>query len=66
MRLEEVGVTTEAARAVAVQLFCLIEGAFLLARVAPDREAMTMAGAAGAALVAAALPARGKKITTSI
>ncbi len=66
VRLEEVGVTSEAARALAVQLFCLIEGAFLLARVEQDREAMTTAGDAAAALVAAALTARDEKITSSI
>ena len=65
-RLVELGVDAEAARALAVQLFCLIEGAFLLARVARDREAMAAAGDGAAALVAAALMARDEKITSSI
>jgi len=66
VRLDEVGVSAESARVLAVQLFCLIEGAFLLARVARDREALSDAGDGAAELVAAALAARPKKISSSI
>jgi TetR/AcrR family transcriptional regulator, lmrAB and yxaGH operons repressor len=64
--LVDQGVGPASARALAVQLFCLIEGAFLLARVARDREALTSAGEAGAGLVAAAMASRDRKITSSI
>jgi TetR/AcrR family transcriptional regulator, lmrAB and yxaGH operons repressor len=65
-RLVEVGVEPGTARVLAVQLFCLIEGAFLLARVAHDREALDAAGTAAADLVAAVLLPRDEKITSSI
>lgn len=54
-RLEAFGISPADARAVAIQLFCLIEGAFVLARSARHPEALTVAGEAAAGIVARAL-----------
>ncbi len=53
--LMTMGVRADRARAVAIQLFCLLEGAFILARSARQPEALAAAGQAAADLVAAAL-----------
>ena len=55
-RLVEAGVTPRRADELAVELFCAIEGAFLLARVTRDAEPIRIAGRASAARVAEALP----------
>jgi TetR/AcrR family transcriptional regulator, lmrAB and yxaGH operons repressor len=74
-RLVALGVDPVAARAVAVQLFCLIEGALVLSRSARDPEALAVTGEAAAGIVARAFessgpgprpPAPGKKIGPSI
>jgi TetR/AcrR family transcriptional regulator, lmrAB and yxaGH operons repressor len=64
-RLVDAGVDPESARALSVQLFCLVEGAFLLARVAHDREALDAAGAGAAALVASAIASRDQELAAS-
>ena len=56
-RLVEAGVASTRAREIAVELFCAIEGAFLLCRTARTGEALEVTGRAAAATVAAALPA---------
>ena len=55
-RLVEAGVPPRRADELAVELFCAIEGAFLLARVTRDAEPIRIAGRASAARVAEALP----------
>jgi AcrR family transcriptional regulator len=57
-RLVDAGVAPTRAREIAVELFCAIEGAFLLCRTARNGEALQVCGRAAAATVAAALPAR--------
>jgi TetR/AcrR family transcriptional repressor of lmrAB and yxaGH operons len=54
-RLREAGIGAGRAREVAVQLLCLLEGAFLLARTARDVEALHVTGKAAEATVRAAL-----------
>lgn len=55
------GVGATRARELAVELFCAIEGAFLLARTTRDAEPIRIAGRAGEAAVRAALPRRTKR-----
>lgn len=55
IRLGEAGMPGEMARAVAVELFCAIEGAFLLCRTTRSPEALEVAGRAAVARVSAAL-----------
>jgi TetR/AcrR family transcriptional repressor of lmrAB and yxaGH operons len=54
-RLHEAGVAPDRAREVAVELFCAIEGAFLLARTTRSAEPVRIAGRAATATVGAAL-----------
>jgi TetR/AcrR family transcriptional regulator, lmrAB and yxaGH operons repressor len=54
-RLTQAGVATAAAHEVAVELFCAIEGAFLLARTTRDVEALHVTGRAAEARVRAVL-----------
>jgi AcrR family transcriptional regulator len=56
-RLTEAGIAPARARELAVELFCAIEGAFLLARTTRSPEALHVAGRAATAAVRAALPA---------
>jgi TetR/AcrR family transcriptional regulator, lmrAB and yxaGH operons repressor len=75
-RLGELGVGVDQARATAINLFCLFEGAFLFTRVARSREAFAAAAEGAVAVVEGALStrpnrgsnpdARPKKITSSI
>jgi TetR/AcrR family transcriptional regulator, lmrAB and yxaGH operons repressor len=58
-RFAAAGMSPTRAREVAVELFCAIEGAFLLSRTIRSIEPIMIAGRAGAATVAAALPPRG-------
>jgi AcrR family transcriptional regulator len=55
-RLGEAGVDRTTARDIAVELFCAIEGAFLHCRATRTTEALEVAGRAGVARVAGALP----------
>jgi Transcriptional regulator len=55
-RLVAAGVGKRRAREIAVELFCLIEGAFLLSRTTRETTPMKIAGRAAAGIVAAALP----------
>jgi AcrR family transcriptional regulator len=55
LRLTEAGVAAGPAHEVAVELFCAIEGAFLLARTTRDVEALHVTGRAAEARVRAAL-----------
>jgi TetR/AcrR family transcriptional repressor of lmrAB and yxaGH operons len=54
-RFEEAGMTSSRARDVAVELFCLIEGAFLLCRTNRSTEALEVAGRTAVRAVEAAL-----------
>ena len=54
-RLAEAGVRRARARAISIELFCLVEGAFLLCRTTRDTTPMRVAGRAAADTVAAAL-----------
>ena len=54
-RFVEAGMTAGVARDVAVELFCAIEGAFLLSRTTRSTEAIEIAGRAATERVAAAL-----------
>ena len=54
-RLVAAGVAKRRAREIAVELFCLIEGAFLLCRTSRDTTAMRVAGRAAVSTVATAL-----------
>ena len=54
-RLVEAGVTKPRAEEMAVELFCIFEGAFLLSRTKRDTTPMAIAGRAAAAIVAAAI-----------
>ncbi len=54
-RFREAGIPRARARELAVELFCAVEGAFLLARVTRSTEALDAAGRAAVARVAAAL-----------
>ena len=56
-RLGDAGAEPATARATAIAVIELLEGAFLLCRAARDTEAMVAAGAAAVALVTAALAA---------
>ncbi|HEX8804687.1 MAG TPA: TetR/AcrR family transcriptional regulator [Acidimicrobiales bacterium] len=58
-RLTAAGVAAGPARAVAVELFCAIEGAFLLARTTRDAEPLRTVGRAAAARVAQVLAEAG-------
>jgi AcrR family transcriptional regulator len=58
-RLREGGIGAERAHEVAVELLCLLEGAFLLARTARDVEALHITGKAAEATVRAALAEAG-------
>jgi len=55
-RFVDAGIGPERAREVAVELFCAIEGAFLLSRTTRSTEALAVAGRAAASTVAGALP----------
>jgi AcrR family transcriptional regulator len=55
-RFAGAGMEAGRARELAVELFCLIEGAFLLSRTTRCTEALAVAGRAAAAAVARALP----------
>jgi AcrR family transcriptional regulator len=55
-RFVAAGIGAERARELAVELFCAIEGAFLLSRTTRRTEALAVAGRAAAAAVAGALP----------
>jgi AcrR family transcriptional regulator len=57
LRLREAGVGDELAHDVAVELFCLLEGAFLLARTTRDVTALHVTGRAAESTVRAALAA---------
>jgi AcrR family transcriptional regulator len=67
-RLDGLGVRPDATRAVAIQVVCLLEGAFILDRAARRGEALAACGEGAAALVASALARRSspRKITSSI
>lgn len=54
-RLFEAGITKPRAHEIAIELFCLIEGAFLLSRTTRDTTPMAVAGRAATAIVAAAI-----------
>lgn len=54
-RFAEAGIDTARARQLAVELFCAIEGAFLLCRASRSTEALRIVGASSAAAVRAAL-----------
>ena len=54
-RLVEAGVRRARARAISIELFCLVEGAFLLCRTTRDTTPMRVAGRAATATVATAL-----------
>ena len=54
-RLVEAGVRRARARAISIELFCLVEGAFLLCRTTRDTAPMRVAGRAAATTVATAL-----------
>ncbi len=54
-RLVGAGIGAERARELAVELFCAIEGAFLLSRTTRSTEALAVAGRAAVAAVAGAL-----------
>jgi hypothetical protein len=56
-RLREAGLGAERAHEVAVELLCLLEGAFLLARTSRDVAALHITGRAAEATVRAALAA---------
>ncbi|GAA5029295.1 TetR/AcrR family transcriptional regulator [Actinopolymorpha pittospori] len=56
-RFEAAGMSADTARATAICLVSLIEGAFVLCRSARSTEPLRVAGEAGMALVRAALPA---------
>jgi TetR/AcrR family transcriptional repressor of lmrAB and yxaGH operons len=55
-RFVAAGIGAGRARELAVELFCAIEGAFLLSRTTRSAEAIAVAGRAAAAALAAALP----------
>ncbi len=55
LRLTEAGIAPARARELTVELFCLIEGAFLLSRTTRSPEALHVAGQAATAAVQAAL-----------
>ena len=57
LRLTEAGIAPARARELAVELFCAIEGAFLLARTTRSARPIHIAGRAAVAAVRAALPA---------
>ena len=57
LRFTEAGLMPSSARELAVELFCAIEGAFLLCRATRSTEAMQVAGRASVARVTAALAA---------
>jgi TetR/AcrR family transcriptional repressor of lmrAB and yxaGH operons len=57
-RFREAGMSASRAREVAVELFCAIEGAFVLSRTIRDAEPIRIAGRAVAAVVAAACSPR--------
>jgi TetR/AcrR family transcriptional repressor of lmrAB and yxaGH operons len=59
LRYTEAGLVPEVARDVAVELFCAIEGAFLLCRVTRSTDPMDIAGRAAAERVSSALAASG-------
>ncbi|MGZ4708198.1 MAG: TetR/AcrR family transcriptional regulator [Acidimicrobiales bacterium] len=56
MRLTEAGIDPTRSRELAVEMFCAIEGAFLLSRTTRSTEAIHTAGRAAVAQVEAALP----------
>jgi AcrR family transcriptional regulator len=56
LRFTEAGIAPERSRDLAVELFCAVEGAFLLARTTRSPEALHVAGRAAVAAVQAALP----------
>jgi AcrR family transcriptional regulator len=58
-RLAEAGIDTGTARAIALELFCAVEGAFLHCRATRTTEALETAGRAAVARVGAALPTAG-------
>jgi AcrR family transcriptional regulator len=58
-RFQEAGIDTGRARALAVELFCAIEGAFLLTRTTRRTEALEVTGRAAADAVARAIAAGG-------
>lgn len=57
LRFTEAGLSARIARDLAIQLFCAVEGAFLLCRASRSLEAMDVMGRATAARVAEALAA---------
>jgi TetR/AcrR family transcriptional regulator, lmrAB and yxaGH operons repressor len=56
-RLGEAGIPPDRAHDLAIELFCAIEGAFLLSRTTRSPEAIHIAGRAATAAIKAALPA---------
>jgi AcrR family transcriptional regulator len=58
LRLGEAGIDDATARDIALELFCAVEGAFLHCRATRTTEALEVAGRAGVARVAGALPTR--------
>jgi AcrR family transcriptional regulator len=65
-RFEEVGITAARAEELAIELFCAIEGAFLLARTARDGRAIRLMGRVATRAVAEAVAeavARGPLVT---
>ena len=54
-RLVEAGIRRARARAISIELFCLVEGAFLLCRTTRDTAPMRVAGRAAVATVATTL-----------
>lgn len=55
-RFQAAGVSAERADELAIELFCAVEGAFLLARATHDARPLRVAGRAAAQAVAAAVP----------
>ena len=60
-RFAESGIARKRARELAVELFCAVEGAFLLCRASRSTEAMEVTGRSSAAAVRAALPSRRRR-----
>ncbi len=58
-RLREAGLTKARSRALAISMFCSLEGAFVLARAQRSTEPLELAGAGAAAALRDALGARG-------
>jgi hypothetical protein len=60
-RLRESGLTAKHSRALAISMFCSLEGAFVLARAQRSTEPLEIAGAAQSEAVRLALAARRRR-----